>query len=55
MIIEIDNKIMYRIRFKNCTIYINSISEDILSYNKNFLSIDEKVNRVLANKFKICT
>ena len=55
MLIEIDNKIMYMIHFKNCKIYLNSISGAFLSHNKNFLSIDEKVNRVLANKFKICT
>ena len=51
MIIEIDNKIMYRIHFKNCKIYLNSISGAFLSHNKNFLSIDEKVNEMLLNKF----
>ena len=55
MLIEIDNKIMYRIHFKNCKIYLNSISGAFLSHNKNFLSIERKANRVLANKFKICT
>ena len=54
MLIEIDNKIMYMIHFKNCKIYLNSISGAFLSHNKNFLSIERKVNRVLVNKFKIC-
>ena len=54
MLIEIDNKIMYRIHFKNCKIYLNSISGAFLSHNKNFLSIERKTNRVLVNKFKIC-
>ena len=51
MLIEIDNKIMDRIHFKNCTIYLNSISGAFLSHNKNFLSIDEKVNEMLLIKF----
>ena len=55
MLIEIDNKIMYMIHFKNCKIYLNSISGAFLSHNKNFLSIDEKVNKMLLNKFKICS
>ena len=54
MLIEIDNKIMYMIHFKNCKIYLNSISGAFLSHNKNFLSIERKANRVLVNKFKIC-
>ena len=54
MLIEIDNKIMYMIHFKNCKIYLNSISGAFLSHNKNFLSIERKTNRVLVNKFKIC-
>ena len=54
MLIEIDNKIVYRIHFKNCKIYLNSISGAFLSHNKNFLSIERKANRVLVNKFKIC-
>ena len=55
MLIETSNGIMYGIHFKNCTIYINSISGAFLSHDKNFLSIERKTNRVLANKFKICT
>ena len=51
MLIEIDNKIVDRIHFKNCTIYLNSISWAFLSHNKNFLSIDEKVNEMLLIKF----
>ena len=53
MLIETTNRIMYRIHFKNCTTYINSISGAFLSHDKNFLSIDRKTNRILANKFKI--
>ena len=55
MLIETSNGIMYGIHFKNCTIYTNSISGAFLSHDKNFLSIERKTNRVLANKFKICT
>ena len=55
MIVETVDGIMYGIRFKNCTIYINSISGAFLNHDKNFLSIERKANRVLANKFKICT
>ena len=55
MLIETVSGIMYGIHFKNCTIYINSISGAFLSHDKNFLSIERKANRVLANKFKICT
>ena len=55
MLVETVDGIMYGIRFKNCTIYINSISGAFLSHDKNFLSIERKANRVLANKFKICT
>ena len=51
MLIEIDNKIVDRIHFKNCTIYLNSISGAFLSHNKNFLSIDENVNEMLLIKF----
>ena len=54
MLVETVNGIMYRIHFKNCTIYINSISGAFLSHDNNFLSIERKANRVLANKFKIC-
>ena len=55
MLVEIANKIMYRIHFKNCTIYINSSVGIFLSKDKDILSIERKANRVLANKFKICT
>ena len=55
MLIETVNGIMYGIHFKNCTIYINSISGAFLSHDKNFLSIERKINRVLVNKFKICS
>ena len=55
MLIETVNGIMYGIHFKNCTIYINSISGAFLSYDKNFLSIERKTNKILANKFKICS
>ena len=51
MLIEIDNKIVYRIHFKNCKIYLNSISGAFLNYNKNFLFIDMKVNEMLLIKF----
>ena len=51
MLIEIDNKIVDRILFKNCKIYLNSMSGAFLSHNKNFLSIDEKVNEMLLIKF----
>ena len=39
MLVETVDGIMYGIRFKNCTIYINSISGAFLSHDKNFLSI----------------
>ena len=55
MLIETVNGIMYGIHFKNCTIYMNSISGVFLSHDKNFLSIDRKANRVLESKFKICS
>ena len=55
MLVETVNGVVYRIHFKNYTIYINSISGAFLSHDKNFLSIERKANRVLANKFKICT
>ena len=51
MLIEIDNKIVHRIHFKNCKIYLNSISGAFLNHNKNFLSIDMKVNEILLIKF----
>ena len=53
MLVETVDGIMYGIRFKNCTIYINSISGAFLSHDKNFLSIERKTNRTLENKFKI--
>src|SRR5574344_59418 len=51
MLIEIDNGIVYRIHFKNCKIYLNSISGAFLNHDKNFLSIDMKVNEMLLIKF----
>ena len=51
MLIEIDNKIVYRIHFKNCKIYLNSISGAFLSHDKNFLYIDKKANEMLLIKF----
>ena len=54
MLVETVNGVVYRIHFKNYTIYINSISGAFLSHDKNFLSIERKINRVLTNKFKIC-
>ena len=53
MLVEIVNKIMYRIHFKNCIIYINSSVGIFLSKDKDILSIERKTNRVLVNKFKI--
>ena len=55
MLIETVSGIMYGIHFKNCTIYINSTAGVFLSKDKNILSIERKTNRILANKFKICT
>ena len=54
MLVEIANKIIYRIHFKNCTIYINSSVGIFLSKDKDILYIERKTNRVLVNKFKIC-
>ena len=54
MLVEIANGVMYRIYFKNCTIYINSATGIFLSKDKNILSIERKTDRVLTNKFKIC-
>ena len=54
MLVEIANKIMYKIHFKNCTIYINLSVGIFLSKDKDILSIERKTNRVLVNKFKIC-
>ena len=55
MLIETVDGIMYRVRFKNCAIYINSSASIFLSKDKNILSIERKTNRVLENKFKICS
>ena len=55
MQIETVNGIVYRVHFKNCAIYINSTAGAFLSKDKNILSIERKTNRVLENKFKICT
>ena len=53
MLIETVNGIMYRARFKNCIIYINSAVGVFLSKDKNILSIERKTNRILVNKFRI--
>ena len=56
MLVEkIANGIMYKIHFKNCTMYINSLASIFLSKDKNVLSIERKTNRALMNKFKICS
>ena len=55
MLIEIANGVMYRIYFKNCTIYINSAAGAFLSKDKNILLIKRKTNRILINKFRICS
>ena len=55
MLIETVNGIMYKVHFKNCAIYINSSASIFLSKDKNILSIERKTNRVLENKFKICS
>ena len=55
MLIETVDGIMYRVRFKNCAIYINSSVGIFLSKDKDILSIERKTNRVLENKFKICS
>ena len=55
MLVETINGVVYGIHFKNCIIYMNSISGVFLSHDKNFLSIERKTNRVLVNKFKICS
>ncbi len=54
MLVEIANKIVYRIHFKNCTIYMNSSVGIFLSKDKDILSIERKTNRVLVNKFRTC-
>ena len=54
MLVEkVANRIMHRIHFKNCTIYINSLAGIFLSKDKKTLSIERKINRVLINKFRI--
>ena len=55
MLIETTNGVMYRIYFKNCTIYINSAAGAFLSKDKNILFIKRKTNRILINKFRICS
>ena len=55
MLIETVNGIIYRVHFKNCAIYINSTAGVFLSKDKNILSIERKTNRILENKFKICS
>ena len=55
MSIETVNGIVYRVHFKNCAIYINSTAGVFLSKDKSILSIERKTNRVLENKFKICS
>ena len=55
MLIETVNGIVYKVHFKNCAIYINSTAGVFLSKDKNILSIERKTNRVLENKFKICS
>lgn len=54
MLIEIANGIIYRIHFKNCTIYVNSSVGIFLSKDKDILSIERKANRVLVKKFRVC-
>ena len=55
MLIETVNGVVYRVHFKNCAIYINSSASIFLSKDKSILSIERKTNRVLDNKFKICS
>ena len=55
MLIETTNGVMYRLYFKNCTIYINSAAGAFLSEDKNILSIKRRTNRILINKFRICS
>ena len=55
MLIETVNGIIYKVHFKNCAIYINSVAGVFLSKDKNILSIERKTNRVLKSKFKICS
>ncbi len=55
MLIETVNGIIYKVHFKNCAIYINSVAGAFLSKDKNILSIERKTNRILVNKFRICS
>ena len=55
MLIETTNGVMYRVYLKNCTIYINSAAGAFLSKDKNILSIKRRTNRILINKFRICS
>ena len=55
MLIETTNGVMYRLYFKNCTIYINSAAGSFLNKDKNTLSIKRRTNRILTNKFRICS
>ena len=55
MLIETTNGVIYRIYFKNCTMYINSAAGAFLSKDKNILFIERKTNRILINKFRICS
>ena len=55
MLIETVNGIIYKVHFKNCKIYINSSASIFLSKDKNILFIERKTNRILENKFKICS
>ena len=53
MFIEVIRKTMYRMYFEKCTIYVNSFSGVFLSNDKNNLSIEDSVNRILLNKFNV--
>ena len=55
MLVETVNGIIYKVHFKNCTIYINSVTGAFLSKDKNILSIERRTNRILVNKFRICS
>ena len=53
MFIEMKCKTIYTIYFKKCTIYVNSFSGVFLSNDKNNLSINDSLNRILLNKFNV--
>ena len=53
MFIEMKCKTIYTIYFKKCTIYVNSFSGIFLSNDKNNLSINDSLNRILLNKFNV--